>query len=116
MTKLVLRTETRPWGEFREFVKNAPATVKIISVKAGEAFSLQKHEKRGEFWRVLSGTPEITVGESSFKAKKGDEFTIKVGENHRIAALDSDAEILEISTGQFNEDDIIRIEDKYGRT
>lgn len=115
MKHLNLRTEKRPWGEFREFVKSTPVTVKTISVKAGESFSLQRHQKRSEFWRVLSGTPEITVGEVKTQAKSGDEFSIPAGTNHRVSAIGMDAEILEISLGEFEEDDIVRIEDKYGR-
>lgn len=115
MNKLEPASESRPWGGFREFVKNTPVTVKITSVKAGESFSLQRHQKRSEFWRVLSGTPEITVGEVKTQANSGDEFNIPAGTNHRVSAIGVDAEILEISLGEFDENDIVRIEDKYGR-
>lgn len=108
-------TEERPWGEFRKFTSNEPSTVKILKVKKGEAFSLQKHLHRKEFWRVLSGDPEITLGEKTFVAKIGDEFEIDEGQEHRIFAPLNDVEILEISKGEFEESDIIRIEDKYGR-
>jgi mannose-6-phosphate isomerase-like protein (cupin superfamily) len=115
MKELAPITENRPWGEFREFIKNEPVTVKIIKVKAGETLSLQKHSKRSEFWRVLSGSPEITIGEKVFIAKEGEEFNIRQGDNHRIGSGEGDSEILEISTGFFDEEDIIRLEDKYGR-
>ena len=108
-------TENRPWGWFREFAKNEKLTVKIIFVNRGEELSLQKHEKRSEFWRVLSGNPEILIGENTFNARPGDEFEIKAGETHRISAQDADAEILEVAVGEFDEEDIVRLEDKYGR-
>jgi mannose-6-phosphate isomerase len=108
-------TEERPWGGFREFTENDKGTVKIIFVRKGEAFSLQKHENRHEFWRVLSGNPDITIGSKTTRAKKGDEFDIQPKIDHRISASIDDTEILEISRGQFAEDDIIRIKDKYGR-
>lgn len=116
MKELEPFTENRPWGWFREFIKNEPNTVKVLFVKKGEAFSLQKHSARDEFWRVLKGRPEITVGDKAVEAKPGDEFEISRGTTHRIFAAMDDVEVLEISRGEFREDDIIRIEDKYGRT
>ena len=107
--------EERPWGSFREFVKNEKDTVKLLKIKKGEEFSLQKHHTRDEFWRVLSGEPEITIGDKLVKAKVGDEFEIKPETLHRIAAPLHDVEVLEISRGEFNENDIMRVEDKYGR-
>jgi len=106
---------TRPWGSFIEFTKNDPTTVKIIIVNPNEEFSLQYHKNREEFWRVLSGNPTITIGDKEFTAKKGDEFIVEKGENHRISAEDTEARILEISFGEFDENDIVRLKDKYGR-
>ncbi|MEK7606287.1 MAG: phosphomannose isomerase type II C-terminal cupin domain [Patescibacteria group bacterium] len=108
-------TIERPWGSFRQFTKNEPTTVKILFVRDGEALSLQHHKERSEFWRVLSGTPDIQKGKAVIHAKAGDEFFIDVGESHRITAIGGDATCLEISTGSFNEDDIVREEDNYGR-
>jgi len=108
-------THTRPWGSFIEFTKNKPSTVKILVVNKGEEFSLQFHKNREEFWRVLSGTPTIIIGDKEFVAKEGDEFIVKKGEKHRVRAKDKEARILEISFGEFDEGDIVRIEDKYGR-
>ena len=107
--------EVRPWGKFRTFVKNEPVTVKIITITAKSRFSLQKHEKRAEFWKVLVGSPKITVGEQVVEAKVRDEFEIGVGELHRIEAGEENVEVLEISTGEFDEKDIVSLEDEYGR-
>ncbi len=116
MTEFKIFQEKRPWGNFRQFTHNTLCTIKIIFVKKDEAFSLQYHNNRTEFWKILSGTPEITIGESTISAKKGDEFEILPKTRHRIHSADTDTEILEISSGDFDENDIIRIEDKYGRT
>ena len=116
MKELKPFTEERPWGSFRVFTKNEPTTVKILFVKKGEVFSLQKHQRRNEFWRVLSGTPDITIGDEVIRAKMGDEFKIMPEANHRISAPADDVAVLEISRGEFDENDIVRIEDKYGRT
>lgn len=115
MKKLDPSTEEHPWGSFRLFVKNIPSTVKILFVKKGETLSLQKHFHRSEFWRVLRGNPEIIIGDKTIKSKVGDEFEVNQEENHRISAPEGDIEILEISLGDFDEEDIVRTKDKYGR-
>lgn len=116
MKELKPFTEERPWGGFREFVENEKDTVKILFIRKGETFSLQRHHHRDEFWRVLSGSPDITIGDKTIRAKVGDEFEIPPEINHRISASTDDVEVLEISRGKFEENDIVRIEDKYGRT
>jgi mannose-6-phosphate isomerase-like protein (cupin superfamily) len=107
--------EERPWGSFEQFTHNSPSTVKIIFVKKGEAFSLQYHNHRTEFWKILKGAPEITIEDSVIVGKVGDEFEIPLKTNHRIRSIDTDTEILEIAEGDFDENDIVRLEDKYGR-
>ena len=107
--------ETRPWGSFTTFTKNQESTVKLIYVSAGETLSLQYHMHREEFWKVLSGHPQLTIGEDVHEASPDDEFTIPAEVKHQIAAPSDDVVILEISTGYFDEDDIVRLEDKYGR-
>ncbi|QQR82762.1 phosphomannose isomerase type II C-terminal cupin domain [Candidatus Campbellbacteria bacterium] len=108
--------EQRPWGSFRQFTTSEPVTVKILHVNRGEQLSLQHHTQRTEFWRVLSGTPRITIGNEIREAHGGDEFEIYTGVEHRISAPNDDVECLEISYGTFDEHDITRVEDKYGRT
>lgn len=108
-------TEKRPWGSFTEYVKNEPVTVKIISVKAGESLSLQYHHKREEFWHVLSGEGSVIVGNKKLLAKSGKEFSVPHKTLHRISAK-TDLSILEIATGHFDESDIVRVEDVYGRS
>lgn len=108
-------TEKRPWGSFTQFIKNEAATVKIISVKPKQSLSLQYHHDREEFWYVLSGTGSVVVGKKTYKAIPGKMFTVPPETLHRISAVTA-LEILEIATGHFDETDIVRVEDKYGRT
>lgn len=108
-------TEERPWGGFEQFCLNTPVTVKILKVTAGEAFSLQTHEHRDEFWRVLSGKAIIIAGEKEVEANPGDEFYMNKGDQHRISAIE-DTEVLEVAFGHFDENDITRLEDKYQRS
>jgi len=107
--------EERPWGFFERFTLNQISSVKILTVKAGEEFSLQKHHNRAEFWRILSGKGSVVVGDDIFPAKKGDEFFVPIETNHRVTAQE-EMEVLEISLGEFDEGDIVRISDKYNRT
>ena len=108
--------EERPWGSFEQFCKNEKCTVKIISVKPNSELSLQYHNHRSEFWRVLSGNPRIVIGDKRVVAEEGDEFFIPEKTLHQIATQESAAKIMEISFGEFDESDIVRIKDRYGRS
>ena len=107
--------DERPWGFFEQFTHGEPTTVKIIVVRAGEALSLQSHEKRDEFWRVLDGEGTITVGDTYTQARAGDEFFIPRGTKHRAEGGVKDLRFLEIAFGEFEEGDIVRYEDRYQR-
>lgn len=109
-------SEKRPWGEFTRFTHGQTSTVKIITVKSGEAFSLQKHSKRDEFWYVISGKGRIIHGDEIDEIESGKEYFIPRENLHRVEATDEDVKILEISFGEFEEDDITRLEDRYDRT
>jgi len=108
-------TEKRPWGQFERFTLNEKSTVKILTVKPKQSPSLQYHHKRAEFWKILEGTGKATVGNRTIRVKKGDEIFIKKKQKHTIEALSKELKILEISLGTFNEKDIVRLKDKYGR-
>ena len=107
--------EERPWGDFEQYCKNQQCTVKIITVKPQEELSLQYHNHRDEFWKVIKGKAQITLGDKIIEAKEGDEFYIPKKTKHRITTKESQVKILEISFGEFDENDIIRLEDKYKR-
>ena len=109
------RIDNKPWGREEIFVVNKKVSVKIINVDKRKRLSLQKHKYRNEFWRFLDNDVKVTLGNKIIKARKGDELFIKKGTLHRIEGLSKDANILEISFGNFNENDIERIEDDFGR-
>ncbi|MDO8593670.1 MAG: phosphomannose isomerase type II C-terminal cupin domain [bacterium] len=108
--------EIRPWGNFERFTLNEKSTVKIITVNPREEFSLQSHKHRGEFWRVLSGTGVITLDQDHHTIGAGESFFSPVGHEHRMAGGPEGLTFLEISFGDFDENDIKRLEDRYGRT
>jgi len=109
-------TVKKPWGQFDQFTHNEITTVKILSVNSSNSLSLQYHEQRTEFWRIISGHPVVTVGENINNANPGDEFMIEKLQPHQLEALNDDVQVLEIAYGNFDEEDIVRIKDKYGRT
>ena len=106
----------KPWGKFIQFTHNKKSTVKILEVKPGEMLSLQNHQKRSEFWYLLEGNPTIVLGTKTKKYKPGDFIKIGKRVKHRIINKTKQiVKILEIATGNFDEKDIIRYEDKYHR-
>lgn len=109
-------TETRPWGDFEQFTHNEQTTVKIITVKPHKKLSLQYHNHREEYWRVLDGQGEVVIDGTTHPANKGDSFHIPTNAVHRMQTGSETLVILEIAYGDFDEDDIVRLEDEYGRT
>ncbi len=109
-------TEERPWGKFEQFTLNEVSTVKIITVNVGQAFSLQKHTKRSEFWKIISGKGFITHGEIREDIEIGKLYALPLGALHRMEATDACIVFLEIALGEFDENDIERLEDNYGRS
>lgn len=107
--------DKRPWGHFRQFCTNVPATVKIISINPNGMLSLQSHAKREEFWRVIAGDGTAVIGDNRQDIKIEDELTVPPGVRHRLSAGAKGLEVMEISFGEFDENDIVRYEDAYGR-
>lgn len=109
--------EVRPWGAYEVILDAKDCKVKRISVTPGQRLSLQYHEKRDELWQIISGEGSITVDDKIFKLYPQDSITIFRRQHHRIHNTgDKDLVFIEIQTGgYFGEDDIIRIQDDYGR-
>ena len=107
--------EERPWGNFIQFSKNQTSTVKIITVNPNQTLSLQSHKNRSEFWRVLDGDGMVTIDEKIMPATQGAEFFIPKNTKHRISAKENGVRFLEIALGDFDENDIERFADEYGR-
>lgn len=107
--------DLRPWGRFRQYAHNQPVTVKIIEVSAGEKLSLQRHELRDELWVALDTGLEIEIGDARVTAEAGQEFLVPRGTVHRVHGGPAGGRFLEVAFGTFDEDDIERLEDAYGR-
>ena len=104
----------KPWGKFEEYATNEKCTVKIISVKKGGILSLQSHENRDELWVTLDDGLTAIINKKDVGLSKGQTVFVPKKTKHRIKAS-KDARFLEISFGEFDENDITRYEDKYNR-
>lgn len=107
--------DARPWGAWRRFAFNEQSTVKIITVAPGGSLSLQRHEHRDEVWHVLDDGLRVQIDAQVTDAAAGDEFLITRGQTHRLSSLGPAGRVLEIAFGTFDEDDIERLADDYGR-
>lgn len=107
----------RPWGAYQRIDVGSRFQVKRITVKPGGRLSLQKHHHRSEHWVVVSGTAEVTVGEKIMELHENESTYIPIGEVHRLANPGKvPLEIIEVQVGSYTgEDDIVRLEDVYGR-
>lgn len=109
-----MKTVKRPWGVFKQFTLNEKSTVKVLTILPHQELSLQKHKKRKEMWYFL--TPGyVQIGDTKKRVKKGNIINIQKRVKHRAYAKFRKVEFLEISMGNFNEKDEVRLKDKYGR-
>ena len=108
-------TEKRPWGQFEQFTHNEKSTIKIITINPKQKLSLQYHKKRKEFWRFLDNPAKVTLNKRTIKVKAGTEIKIPKRTLHTVEAFNKPVKFLEIAEGNFDEEDIVRIKDRYGR-
>jgi mannose-1-phosphate guanylyltransferase/mannose-6-phosphate isomerase len=115
-TETIERTQ-RPWGWYETVSEVVGNKIKRIGVAPGQQLSLQKHHQRAEHWVVTQGTARVTLGERVFDLQQGEHCDIAVGQVHRLANLtDQPVEIVEVQFGSYlGEDDIVRLQDDYGR-
>lgn len=111
-------TNYRPWGGYSSILKGDRFQVKRLFVKPGKRLSLQKHHHRAEHWIVVSGTADVQIDDNHMTLTENQSTYIPQGSIHRLSNSGKILlEIIEIQTGSYlGEDDIIRIEDEFGRT
>jgi mannose-1-phosphate guanylyltransferase/mannose-6-phosphate isomerase len=107
----------RPWGWYDSIDNGDRFQVKRIFVKAGASLSLQMHHHRAEHWIVVRGTAEVTCGEKIFRLTENQSTYIPIGETHRLRNPGRiGLELIEVQSGSYlGEDDIVRLDDTYGR-
>ena len=112
------RYDERPWGSFTVLDEGAGYKVKRIEVLPDKRLSYQKHEHRAEHWMMVTGTGKVTLNEREIIVPTGETIDIPLGARHRIENAGAEKLIfIEIQRGDYlGEDDIIRLEDDFGRT
>ena len=107
----------RPWGFFQILMETGSSKVKLIRVMPKQKLSLQRHNFRSEKWFVIQGRAKVTKENEKFTVEIGDSINIEMKQIHSLENQGSSPlEIIEIQTGDYlGEDDIVRLEDIYGR-
>ena len=111
------KTVHRPWGSFTVLEDAADCKVKRLVVKPGHVLSLQLHHRRSEHWTVVEGTAKVRIGERELLLRRNESAYIPMNTVHRLEnPTDRDVHLIEVQCGDyFGEDDIVRLEDRYGR-
>ncbi|MDB5522560.1 MAG: Mannose-6-phosphate isomerase, type II:Nucleotidyl transferase:Mannose-phosphate [Rhizobium sp.] len=111
------RTSYRPWGGYSSVLMGERFQVKRLFVKPGKQLSLQKHHHRSEHWIVVRGTAEVQIGDHKQMLRENESIYIPQGEVHRLSNPGKILlELVEVQTGSYlGEDDIMRLEDTFGR-
>ena len=110
-------TVYRPWGNYRDLEEGSGFLVKEIVVKPGAKLSLQYHNHRAEHWVVVEGEASVTNGDNVLALIPGQSTYIPLGTTHRLEnSGDTPLRVIEVQYGDYiGEDDIIRMEDDFGR-
>jgi mannose-6-phosphate isomerase len=110
--------DERPWGNYTVLDDGETFKVKRIEVLPDKRLSYQKHFKRAEHWFVVAGTATVTLDGKDYEVKAGEAIDIPLESAHRVANRSTEKLVfIEVQQGSyFGEDDIVRLEDDYGRT
>jgi mannose-1-phosphate guanylyltransferase/mannose-6-phosphate isomerase len=113
----VHRKVRRPWGMYESLKEGEQYRVKHLVVDVAGCLSLQYHRYRSEHWVVVSGTARVRIGDRDFIMKANDSAYIPIGTVHRLEnAGDEELQLIEVQCGhRLLEDDIVRLDDRYGR-
>jgi len=110
-------TVSRPWGTYTTLTEAGGYKVKRITVRPGQSLSLQYHHHRAEHWTVVRGQGIVQVGDVEYPTGPGEHRYIPLGEKHRLTNRgEEELVLIEVQTGGYlGEDDIVRLQDIYGR-
>lgn len=110
--------DRRPWGSYTVLEEAPTFKVKRIEVLPGKRLSYQKHSQRAEHWFVVQGTAKVTLDDNEITVRAGESIDIAIGAAHRVENPgNEDLIFIEVQRGNYlGEDDIVRLQDDYGRT
>ena len=111
-------TVLRPWGTYTTINEEAGYKVKRITVRPGQSLSLQYHHHRAEHWTVVNGQGIVQIGDAEHTTGPGEHRYIPLGEKHRLTNPgEEELVLIEVQIGGYlGEDDIVRLQDMYGRS
>ena len=111
------RFDQRPWGTFTVLDEADGFKVKRIEVLPGKRLSYQKHAQRAEHWVVVQGTAKVTLDDRDVIVEAGEAIDIAIGAAHRVENLGAQTLVfIEVQRGGYlGEDDIVRLQDDFGR-
>ncbi len=117
MVQTLPESDDRPWGSFTVLDEDDGYKVKRIVVSPGRRLSYQTHASRSEHWTIVRGRARITLDGRDISLSAGESIDIAVGSAHRVENPgDEDLVLIEVQQGNYlGEDDIVRLEDDYGR-
>lgn len=110
--------DQRPWGSFTVLDEGDDYKVKRIEVLPGKRLSYQRHTRRSEHWFIVRGTARVTLNGVETLVNSFETVDIAAGDAHRVENPSGDELLvfIETQTGDyFGEDDIVRLEDDFGR-
>jgi len=106
----------RPWGGYQIIYQDFGVVVKILTVKPGARLSLQKHAFRSETWYLVAGELLALVDGETIEMELGESVKIDAGIIHRLVNVGNEVgRVVEIISGNYDEDDIVRLDDDFGR-
>jgi mannose-1-phosphate guanylyltransferase/mannose-6-phosphate isomerase len=106
----------KPWGWYENLQENNGYKVKRLYIKPNQKISLQYHNQRSEHWIIVSGDGELELNDEVKNVKLGDYIFVPVLSKHRIMGGSDGIMIVEVQLGNVcDEEDIVRIQDDYGR-
>jgi mannose-6-phosphate isomerase len=110
--------DRRPWGSYTVLEETPTFKVKRIEVLPGKRLSYQKHSQRAEHWFVVQGTAKVILDDNEITVRTGESIDIPIGAAHRVENPgNEDLVFIEVQRGNYlGEDDIVRLQDDYGRT
>lgn len=112
----VRRDEEQPWGGYEILLDAPDHKVKRISVKPGTRLSYQVHARRSEHWFIVRGVGAVTLDGIRSEVTPGCAVDVALGAAHRIENVGTDDVFIEVQHGEyFGEDDIVRLDDDFGR-
>ena len=109
-----MRKIEKPWGYELIWTETDRYVGKVLHIVEGSSLSLQYHKVKDETVMVKSGVLTLELDKKTFRLEPGESKRIPAGSIHRMSALEGDVDVIEVSTPEL--DDVVRLEDMYGRT